>query len=76
MLSHLNLVSELAQLDPRLKAPGFKTLIVKKDNIAFNLNLVFLSLHCYIHNGMRRVLIPHRNITVRRVQVDIRLTLG
>ena len=34
------------QADPSLKAPGFKTLIVKRNNSAFNLKPCFTSEHC------------------------------
>ena len=38
------MVRAVSKLDPGLlKAPRFQTLIVKKDNSAFNLNLVFRS---------------------------------
>ena len=38
------------KLDPRLKAPGFKNLKLKRIHSAFNLNLVFLSLPP-LHDG-------------------------
>ena len=39
---------QAVQADPRLKAPSFQTLILKKHNSAFNFNPVFPSLRHYI----------------------------
>ena len=60
-LRHYTAVGEIAapgylevrrcKLDPGLKAPGFKISNLMKIKLAFNLNLVFLSLRHYIEGG-------------------------